>query len=541
MSTAAQTGHQPMPAGIPYIVTNEFAERFCYYGINAILSVYMVNFLYFGEAQATTWQSLFKSAAYFFPVLGAIISDVFLGKYKTIMIFSSAYVAGCAILALGGEALLPAGLFLVALGTGGIKPCVSTHVGDQFTSKNQGLIERAFSWFYLAINAGSLISIFLCPILLPKYGPEVAFGLPAIMMAIAVWVFWLGRNTFQQLPPAGKEWFTDVFSGIGLPTIGRLLMIYLFVAFYWSLWEQSNGQTWVLQAQSELMDKHLGFGIEVLPAQIQMVNALFILLMVPVFTYLIYPVAARFCQVTPLRKIGAGLFVCAGSFMVIAWIESRIQAGIVTSVWWQILAYAVLTASEVMVSITALEFSYKQAPLKMKAFIMSLFLLSTSLGNLFTAGVNSFMVRDLEATAMEAGAQTWVSIDTERDLVEGQKIDLYGENGLTLLTGEEPRPLTGTFLIAEIEPRNRVRLIDPVRRDPVVTEGQFTPATASTQTYALVGPQYFMFFSWVMIAGALIFIVVAMFYKERTYVREDEDGTASKEIDAEAQAEGASA
>lgn len=536
MSTTSQS----MPAGIPYIVTNEFAERFCYYGINAILSVYMVNFLYFGEAQATTWQSLFKSAAYFFPVLGAIISDVFLGKYRTIMIFSSAYVVGCTVLALGGEELLPAGLLLVALGTGGIKPCVSTHVGDQFTATNQGLIERAFSWFYLAINAGSLISIFLCPILLPAYGPEVAFGLPAIMMAVAVFVFWLGRNTFNQVPPAGKEWLTDVFSGVGLSTIGRLAVIYLFIAFYWSLWEQSNGQTWVLQAQSNLMDKHLGFGIEVLPAQIQLVNALFILMMVPVFTYLIYPLAARFVAVTPLRKIATGLFVCAGSFVVIAWIEGQIQAGQTVSIWWQILAYAVLTASEVMVSITALEFSYKQAPLKMKSFIMALFLLSTSLGNLFTAGVNSFMVRDLEATSIETGAQTWVTLDTERELVLGQKLDFSGDNGVTLLTGDEPRPLAGTFLIDQIEPGNRVRLIDPRNRAPVVTEGRYTPAEAQTQTYALVGPQYFMFFTWVMLAGALLFIIVAKFYQERTYVREDDDKLQA-ELDAEAQAEGASA
>ena len=263
-------------------------------------------------------------------------------------------------------------------------------------------------------------------------------------------------------------------------------------------------------------------------------------MMVPIFTYVIYPLVGRLVEVTPLRKIATGLFVCAGSFVVIAWIEGQIQAGQTVSIWWQILAYAVLTASEVMVSITALEFSYKQAPLKMKSFIMALFLLSTSLGNLFTAGVNSFMVRDLEATSIETGAQTWVTLDTERELVLGQKLDLSGDNGVTLLTGDEPRPLAGTFLIDQIEPGNRVRLIDPRNRAPVVTEGRYTPAEAQTQTYALVGPQYFMFFTWVMLAGALLFIIVAKFYQERTYVREDDDKLQA-ELDAEAQAEGASA
>src|SRR5580704_12170130 len=109
-----------MPSGIPFIVANEFAERFCYYGINAILTVYMTQFLRLGEADATTWHSLFKSGAYFFPLVGAVVSDVFWGKFRTIMTFSMVYVAGCTVLALvPGAVGLSTGLFLVAFGTGG--------------------------------------------------------------------------------------------------------------------------------------------------------------------------------------------------------------------------------------------------------------------------------------------------------------------------------------------------------------------------------------------------------------------------------------
>src|SRR3954468_10513275 len=138
-----------MPSGIPYIVWNEFAERFCYYGINAILAVYMTQHLHFGQAQATVCQSLFKCGAYFFPLRGAIVSDVFWGKYRTIMTLAMVYCAGCGVIALGsGPESLAAGLLLMAIGTGGIKPCVSTNVGDQFTEKNKHLIERGFSYFY---------------------------------------------------------------------------------------------------------------------------------------------------------------------------------------------------------------------------------------------------------------------------------------------------------------------------------------------------------------------------------------------------------
>ncbi len=520
----SKTSAERMPAGIPFIVVNEFAERFCFYGVNAILAIYMTRFLHFGDAQATEWQSLFKSGAYFFPVVGAIVSDVFWGKFRTIMVFSIAYVAGCSILAVGhGPFMLSLGLFFMAFGTGGIKPCVSTNVGDQFTADNQHMIERAFSYFYLAINAGSSISIWLCPILLqnPKYGPEYAFGMPAAMMLVATMVFWLGRKRYAVVPPAGRAWLRDAFSKEGLRVIGSLAVIYLFVAFFWALWDQSNGQTWTLQAESSLMDKNLGFGITLLPSQVQVVNGLLILGLVPIFTFGIYPLWGRFFEVTPLRKISIGLFTIAASFVVVAWIEQQIQSGHVVSVWWQILAYVILTSSEVLVSITALEFSYKQAPLRMKSFIMALFLLSTSVGNLMTAAVNHYMVRPLHAVAMDTGAQTWVHLDQVSDFVVGQKIDFDGKTGIDTVGADgKTQPLAGTFLVAAIDQAgNRLELMDVIDRKPIQTQGSMDIAATSVSTYALVGPAYFLFFTKIMTVAALLFIVVAIFYREKTYVR----------------------
>ncbi|MCU1282355.1 MAG: Proton-dependent oligopeptide transporter, family [bacterium] len=523
--SAAEVRDDRMPAGIPFIVANEFAERFCYYGINAILSVYMTQFLRFGEAEATSFHSLFKSGAYFFPLVGAIISDVFWGKFRTIMIFSMSYVSGCAMVALvPGKFGLVAGLFLVAFGTGGIKPCVSTNVGDQFTSKNQHLIERAFSYFYLAINAGSSISIYFCPVLLQKYGPKFAFGMPAVAMALATVVFWSGRKRYAVVPPAGRAWLRDVLSPDGVKTIGSLAVIYLFVAFFWALWDQSNGQTWTLQAQSSLMDKNLGFGLTVLPAQIQVVNGLFILGMVPIFTFGVYPIMGRFFKVTPLRKIGIGLFVTASSFLIVAWIESRIQNGHSVSAWWQIAAYLVVTAGEVLVSITALEFSYKQAPLRMKSFIMSLFLLSTSVGNLMTAGVNRAMVKPVHASAIATGGRdTWVALDGAGSFVSGQKIDFAGDTGVNVIRPNgKTEPLAGTFLVAQVDgAQGRVRLMDVIERQPVASSGAFDAAHAKVSTYRLVGPQYFEFFTIVVAGMGLLFIFFASRYRERTHLRDE--------------------
>ena len=510
-----------MPKGIPFIIANEFAERFCYYGINAILAIYMTGTLHFGQARATSWQSLFKAGAYFFPLLGAIVSDVFWGKYRTIITFSIVYVLGCTILALGpGTPLnLALGLGFMAFGTGGVKPCVSTNVGDQFTSRNQHLIERAFSYFYLSINLGSSFSIYKCPEWLETYGPKVAFGVPAAMMAFATLVFYLGRRRFAVVPPAGKQWLKDILAPAGLKLIGSLLIVYLFVAVFWALWDQSNGQTWTLQATSDLMDKHMGFGLTLLPAQIQVVNGLLILIMVPIFTFGIYPLCARFVKVTPLRKISVGLFLVAASFLIVSWIEGRIQSGHQVSAWWQILAYVVLSASEVLVSITALEFSYKQAPLRMKSFIMALFLLSTSVGNLMTAAVNNFMVRELPGATAVSGPQTWVALPPGTAMVAGQKIDFNDGTGLTVHGADgKDAPLAGTYLVAEVQ-GGRVRLMDNEHRQAVATSGTWNAASADVSTYKLVGPQYFNFFAYLMAAFGVVFIGVAMLYREQDHVR----------------------
>jgi POT family proton-dependent oligopeptide transporter len=168
-----------------------------------------------------------------------------------------------------------------------------------------------------------------------------------------------------------------------------LAIIFVFVAVFWSLWDQSGGR-WVLQGAK--MDLHFA-GITWLPSQIQAVNAIMVLLFIPLFQYVIYPVINRVFPLTPLRKIGLGIFVSGVSFICSAWIETRISAGLSPNIGWQLPGYALLTAAEIMVSITALEFAYTQAPKRMKSVIMSLYLLSVSAGNLVTAGVNFAIAR----------------------------------------------------------------------------------------------------------------------------------------------------
>jgi len=473
-----------IPAGIPYIVGNEAAERFSFYGMKTILVVFMTQYLlsaqgqpnYMTDTQAREWMHLFVASAYFFPVIGAIIADAFLGKYVTILALSIVYCAGhlcLALIDLPSAALaatldpkgwMVAGLVLIAVGSGGIKPCVSAHVGDQFGHANKHLIEKIFGWFYFAINFGSFFSTLLTPWLLKNYGAGWAFGVPGILMALATVVFWMGRNKFTHIQPRGLRYFGETFGMSGLKSIFKLVPLYLFVAMFWSLYDQ-GGSAWVEQAQQ--MNLHF-MGIIWLESQVQAINPLLILIYIPLFAYVIYPLASKVIKLTPLRKILIGFALTVVSFAIAAYAQGLIEkeeahfdetilpmvlrgdvdvaatckamrleeqnscaveletvcakpqdkssekppytamakpiikAGVAVmkdgstqranwpTVGWQLLAYVVITAAEVLVSITCLEFSYTQAPPQMKSLIMSFYLLSVSLGNLFTAAVNRF-------------------------------------------------------------------------------------------------------------------------------------------------------
>ncbi len=231
------------PPGVPYIIANEGAERFSFYGMRQILYLYLValfvrfvsedavgpELLADAKVRATQLTHMFMAGVYLFPLLGAIIADRLLGKYKVIFWVSLVYVAGHAVLAVAGragetgafgvaESAMYAGLFLIALGSGGIKPCVSANVGDQFTKENGHLVETIFQVFYFMINFGSFFASILTPWLYKTYGPEVAFGVPGVLMALAALFFWLGRNKFVKQPPkpGGKMGLLDALASIGM-------------------------------------------------------------------------------------------------------------------------------------------------------------------------------------------------------------------------------------------------------------------------------------------------------------------------------------
>jgi POT family proton-dependent oligopeptide transporter len=229
--TAPDHTNPGWPPGVPYIVGNEVCERFSFYGMRAILYVHLVS-LYSAqawaaakgaEAHATATVHLFIAGVYALPMIGALVADRLAGKYRTILYLSLVYCVGQAAVALFAGDLwgMYLGLALIAVGSGGIKPCVSANVGDQFGKANWSRVRAVYQIFYFSVNFGSFFATLLIPLIKDnagaplvrwfpglfgdsdpaRLGTGVAFGIPGVLMFLATFVFWLGRRKFVHVPP----------------------------------------------------------------------------------------------------------------------------------------------------------------------------------------------------------------------------------------------------------------------------------------------------------------------------------------------------
>ncbi len=478
------------PPQIKYIVGNEACERFSYYGMRSILAGYITGTVVshgLGQSNdtATSIIHLFVFVNYFMPLLGAWLSDRIIGRYHTILWVSLFYCAGHGVLACsdfaggvqGKMILLCAGLGLIAFGSGGIKPCVSAFVGDQFKPEQSHLLQKAYGAFYWSINLGSFFSFIIIPFIKNHHGYSLAFAVPGILMGVATFVFWLGTKYYTRVAPSRethRAGFFNVFfaawqqssssllplhtllTTIGLPllvmigltffsvyatvaheivpavryigwaslicaglwygsvvlssllgkiqlpdnfwqgarsrysdgeinaarSVGPILFVFALIPVFFSLFDQTNS-TWVLQGEKMLPYQFFQFQIGA--EEMQSANPALVMILVPMLTILIYPHIGKFAS--PLRRMSVGMFIAAFSYVVVAMIQSRIDAHQQLSVLWQIVPYIILTIAEVLVSTTGLEFAFREAAPEMKSLVMSFWLLTVALGDLLVAGI----------------------------------------------------------------------------------------------------------------------------------------------------------
>ncbi|NOW95637.1 MFS transporter [Mucilaginibacter sp. SG564] len=421
------------PKSVPYIIGNEAAERFSFYGMRSVLTLFLVNQFFnpnhidtlndVANAKANKLHHLFVMVAYALPFVGGMIADWFTGKYKLILYVSMIYCLGHLMLAMfdGGLGGFELGLLVVAIGAGGIKSCVSANVGDQFDATNQDLLSKVYGWFYFSINAGSMISTVAIPWTYEHFGPRWAFGIPGLLMALATIIFFSGRKKYVKVPPQGVNrnnlvfitWYALTHLGQrkpgqsmldvakdsydperveGVTAVYRVMSVFFFALAFWAVWDQCLSE-WTLYA--DRMDRviNLGFtSFTVLPGQLSTVNTVFLLLFIPFFNYVVYPWFDKIgLKTTPLRRLGVGLILTALSFVVIGIIHTSLDHGGKPTIWWQVFAFMILSAAEVLVSITGLEYAYTHSPKSMKSTMTGIWFLVVSFGNLITALVNGLI------------------------------------------------------------------------------------------------------------------------------------------------------
>ncbi|KAG8137576.1 hypothetical protein E2320_004818, partial [Naja naja] len=326
---------------------------------------------------------LFTTHLLLSAILGALIADSWLGKFKTIISLSIVYTVGQVVLSISSIndlmdgnhdgapddinipiAFSMIGLVLIALGTGGIKPCVAAFGGDQFEEDQEKQRSRFFSIFYLSINAGSLLSTIITPILRgvecgihdkQKCYP-LAFGVPAALMAIALFVFIIGSRMYKKVKPEGNimvqvgkcisfairnrfkhrskqfpkrehwlDWATEKYDKrliTEVKMVLKVLFLYIPLPMFWALFDQ-QGSRWTLQATT--MDGNFG-SVQIQPDQMQTVNPILIVIMVPIVDAVIYPLIKK-CHInfTPLRRMTVGMLLAALAFVVAAVVQIGID------------------------------------------------------------------------------------------------------------------------------------------------------------------------------------------------------------------------
>jgi len=408
-------------------MASEGAERFSFYGMRSILTVYMVQYLLLARHEAEANYHYFVMANYLMPLAGGWLADRFLGRYRVILFLSLGYVAGHAVVAaVETRAGLYAGLALIAMGAGGIKPCVSAFVGDQFRPDQRSLLAKVYGLFYWMVNLGSATSTLLIPWLLKKHGPAVAFGVPGLLMALALVIFVSGRKRYVYVAPTGRnphsfvkvvatalsrrgqrppggDWLETARAVHpaeavnGARAVFRIMGVFVMVTGFWALFDQ-HGASWILQATRMNLDvgtvQFLGLslgGFRLEASQIGAINPFMVLMLVPLFQGVLYPGLIRLgVKVSPLGKMSVGMFLTVMSFVAMAVLQSIIDGGGRPHALWQVVPYLFLTAGEVMISVTGLEFAFTQAPRTMKSTIMSFWMLTTAGGNFIAAVVSQW-------------------------------------------------------------------------------------------------------------------------------------------------------
>jgi proton-dependent oligopeptide transporter, POT family len=376
------------PRGLSTLFFTEMWERFSYYGMRAFLILYMTKALGFTDADAGVSYGNYVSAVWLTPILGGLIADRWLGQYRSVLYGGILIALGHFALAFRALPFFYAGLTLIVLGTGLLKPNISALVGSLYEAGDERR-DAGFSIFYMGINLGAFIGPFIAGGLAEKVDWHLGFACAGIGMLFGLAQYVLGRSRLQpgidrlartkaaQAPssaPGGAA--AGKLTRDDWRRIAAVLVLFLFASLFWGAYEQA-GSTLSLFADRYVNLELLG--IKLYASWFASIQAGFVILLSPFFAWLWVRLGAR--QPSSPAKFALALVFVGLAFILLIPAGSMAQQGIKVSPMWLVWAYLIQELGELCLSPVGLSLVTKVAPARLVSVLMGMFFLSNALGN----------------------------------------------------------------------------------------------------------------------------------------------------------------
>jgi proton-dependent oligopeptide transporter, POT family len=385
------------PRGLSTLFFTEMWERFSYYGMRAFLMLYMVapaamGGLGLADRDAASIYGTYTGSAWAAAILGGIVADRFLGQYRTVLVGGILIAAGHFTLAFKALTTFYAGLALIALGTGLLKPNVSTLVGSLYP-RGDARRDAGFSIFYMGINLGAFLGPIIAGYLAQRVDWHVGFASAGVGMTLGLAQYVIGRTRLKEavarLGQQPKEPTADTsaarrtaessggFSADEWKRIGAIVIFFVAAVFFWGAYEQA-GSTLNLFADRYTRLETMGFTIP--SSWFQSVQPILVIILAPIFGWLWLRLGSREPSVP--AKFALGLLFMGLSFAVLIPAGAMASSqGIRVSPWWLIAAYFISELGELCVSPVGLSAVTKLAPLRIVGLMMGVWFLSNAFGN----------------------------------------------------------------------------------------------------------------------------------------------------------------
>jgi proton-dependent oligopeptide transporter, POT family len=385
------------PRGLAALFLTEMWERFSYYGMRALLVLYLVQGLKWTQSSASLLYGFYTGSVWLTPIVGGWLADRYLGAQRALLIGGTIIAAGHFVLAIETMPTFYLGLTLVALGTGLFKPNVSACVGELYEPGDPRR-DTGFTIFYMGINIGALIGPLVTGWLRVHYGWRYGFAAAGVGMILSVVALLATRKRLLGeaglYPGKQRAMREHEASAEGKLTreewerVIALAVVSFFVVFFWAAYEQAGNTMNLFAAEKTRLD--LGW-MRIVPEWFQSVDPVFILILGPIFAALWTALARAGKEPSTTRKMALGLIIMGSGFAFMVAGAAQAKGGALASPWWLVLAYMFHAAGELCLSPIGLSLVTKVAPGKIMSLMMGVWFLSNFGGNVVAGWLGTFM------------------------------------------------------------------------------------------------------------------------------------------------------